>query len=124
MGKKRKGATTDLLFELSKIIVPTSYLTFFEVVKVNDMSSEWQVNLHEKEHLIPPLLKDSPLPVLDGFCNPIHILSHAFSLKPVSLILHRRRWKESNTDKHYSNEYTLTKDSARITPAMADFLKR
>lgn len=44
-------------------------------------------------------------------------------MKSVSLVIHRRRWKESNTDKPYSNEYTLTKDSARITPAMADFLK-
>jgi hypothetical protein len=60
---------------------------------------------------------------LDGFCNPLNLLSHSFSLKPVYLSTHRRRWKVSNTGKHYSNEYTLNKDAAKLTPDMAGFLK-
>ena len=61
--------------------------------------------------------------MLDGFCNPIQLLSHCFTLKPVYLVLKRRRWKEAGTDIHYSNEYVITKDAARLTPDMAGFLK-
>ena len=123
MGKKRKGASLDLSVELSKVLVPADYLLHFVVVKVVNLPNEWQIVLHEKEDLLPSTLKGSLMPVLDGFCNPIHISSHAFSLKPVYLVIHRRRWKESNSDKHFSNEYSMTKDSAKITPQMGGFLK-
>jgi hypothetical protein len=81
------------------------------------------VVLHEKEDLIPGKLKGKPDVVLDGYCNPLQILSHCFTLKPVYLVMKRRRWKQAGTDTHYSNEYTLTKDAAKLTPDMAGFLK-
>ena len=122
MGKK-KQAKGDLQYELSLMMVPRDFLAFFEVYEVKDLAREWQIVLHEKEHLIPDVLKGKPDVVLDGFCNPLQLLSHCFTLKPVYLVMKRRRWKLSNTDAHFSNEYELTKDSAKLTPEMAGFLK-
>ena len=123
MGQKKKQPQQDLLFEMAKMMVPIEFLEYFSVFEVKELKSEWRIILHEKETLIPGNLKEQEDTVLDGYCNPIHILSHCFSLKPVFLVFMRRRWKKSGTDIHYSNTYTFTKDSAKITNEMADFLK-
>jgi hypothetical protein len=123
MGQKKKQVKGDIQFELSRMMVPRDFLEYFSIHEVKELHNEWQLVLHEKEHLIPDKLKDKPDVVLDGFCNPLQILSHCFTLKPVYLIMKRRRWKQSNTDEHYSNEYTLTRDPSKLTPDMAGFLK-
>jgi len=123
MGQKKKQPQQDLLYEMAKMMVPQEFLEYFSVFEVKELKSEWRIILHEKETFIPDNLKGQEDTVLDGYCNPIHILSHCFSLKPVFLVFMRRRWKQSGTDIHYSNTYTFTKDSAKITNEMADFLK-
>ena len=123
MGQKKKAPKADVSFELSRMMVPRDFLEYFEINEVKELSSEWQIILHEKEHLIPDGLKGKPKVVLDGFCNPLQLLSHCFTLKPVYLVMKRRRWKQAGTDTHYSNEYTLTKDPSKLTPDMAGFLK-
>ena len=123
MSKKKTEPQKDVLFELSRMVVPRDFLTYFEVFEVKELTNEWHVVLHEKEDLIPAKLKGKPDVVLDGYCNPLQILSHCFTLKPVYLVMKRRRWKQAGTDTHYSNEYTLTKDAAKLTPDMAGFLK-
>jgi hypothetical protein len=108
---------------MTKMMVPKEYLEYFSVYEVRELKSEWQIILHEKETLIPDNLKDQEEVVLDGYCKPLQILSHCFSLKPVYIVVKRRRWKQAGTDIHYSNTYTLTKDSAKLTNEMAGFLK-
>ncbi len=123
MGQKKLRPKSDIQFELSRMMVPRDFLEFFEVHEVKELSNEWQIILHQKEYLIPDKLKNKPDVVLDGFCNPLQLLSHCFTLKPVYLIMKRRRWKQAGTDLHYSNDYTLTKDPSKLTPDMAGFLK-
>lgn len=123
MGQKKKQPHSDVLFEMSRMMVPRDFLEYFEIYEVKELSNEWQVILHEKESLIPNKLKDKPDIVLDGFCNALQLLSHCFTLKPVYLVMKRRRWKQAGTDTHHSNEYALTKDAAKLTPDMAGFLK-
>jgi hypothetical protein len=123
MGQKKKQPQGDVLFELSRMMVPRDFLEYFEIFEVKELSNEWQIILHEKEMLVPDKLKDQPDVVLDGFCNPLQVLSHCFTLKPVYLVMKRRRWKRAGTDAHYSNEYALTEDAAKLTPDMAGFLK-
>lgn len=123
MGQKKKQQQPDVLFELSRMMVPRDLLGFFDIAEVRELNQEWQIVLWEKEEHIPEELKNQPDVVLDGFCNPITILSHGFSTKPVYLVMKRRRWKRSGTDEHYSNQYVITEDSARLTPDMAGFLK-
>lgn len=125
MGRKKKqGQSADIiLYELSRMMVPRDVLEYFEVFEVKEFGDGWQIILHEKESLIPEKLQEKPDVVLDGFCNPLEVLSHCFTLKPVRLVMKRRRWKESGTDKHYSNEYGITNDPSKLTPDMAGFLK-
>ena len=123
MPQKKKQSKPDVFFELSRMMVPRDFLEYFEIYEVRELHSEWQVTLHEKESLLPDKLKGKPNVVLDGFCNPLQILSHCFTLKPVYLVMKRRRWKQAGTDAHYSNEYKLTNDASKLTPDMAGFLK-
>jgi len=92
------------------------------LVKVENKKDCWQFELHEKKSLIPQGFIGKEV-VLDGFCNPISILGHSFSLKKVFLILKRRRWKEAGTDKHLSNTYEFEPHSAKMTNEMVAFLK-
>ena len=125
MGQKKKQAQAQsaILFELSRMMVPRDILQYFDIVEVKELGSEWRLVLHEKEELVPDALKGKTDVVLDGYCNPLQVLSHCFSLKSVYLVMKRRRWKESGTDKHYSNEYGLTNDPSKLTAGMAGFLK-
>jgi hypothetical protein len=123
MGQKKKQPKSDVLFELSRMMVPRDLLAFFDIVEVKELHSEWQVTLHEKDHLIPEKLSCAKDVVLDGFCNPLTVLSHGFSTKPVYLVIKRRRWKLSGQDEHFSNQYVVSEDSAKVAPDMAGFLK-
>jgi hypothetical protein len=58
---------------------------------------------------------------LDGFCNPITVLSYDFSTKPVYLVFKRRHWKRSGQDKHFSSQYILSEAAAKVAPEMAGF---
>jgi len=76
----------------------------------------------EKRDRIPSSLQGKDV-VLDGYCNEIDILTHAFSLKKIYLRLIRRRWKERGTTKQYSNEYNLHIPGMKTTREFRDFLK-
>lgn len=104
------------------MMVPQEYLKYFDASDIHDYPDRWEIELKEKEDLIPEKLKGK-IVVKDGFCNAIRIMSHCFSLKPVSLKLMRRRWKEPNDTIHFSNEYELHPDGAKITNELAAFLK-
>ena len=95
----------------------------FQVIDVHNLKNEWMVELEEKQDRIPENLHEFDDVVFDGFSHPIDILSHSFSLKPVYLRVYRRRWKRSNTDKHYSNTYDLTIKGLKMVPELGIFLK-
>jgi hypothetical protein len=123
MEAKSNGSQKDLFFEMSRMMVPRDLLEYFDVFDVKELNNEWHIVLKEKDTLVPKALEGSADVVLDGYCNPLSILSHCFTLKPVYLILKRRRWKKAGTDDHYSNEYKITDNPAKLTPDMAGFLK-
>jgi hypothetical protein len=114
--------TENLFNSLASILVPKEYLNDFEIVSVEEKPSEWVITLHEKTDRIPLALNGKQC-VLDGFCNPIYILSHSFSLKPIYLHLYRRRWKEPGSNRHYHNEYNLHPEGMKTTNELAAFLK-
>jgi hypothetical protein len=120
--KKPSPNKDELLADLIRFHVPESYLEFFDLYKVHNKKDCWEFELHEKESLVPVGLSGKET-VLDGFCNPVSILGHSFSLKKVFLIMKRRRWKEAGTDKHLTNNYEFEPHSAKMTNEMAAFLK-
>jgi hypothetical protein len=108
--------------EAYKVLIPSEYLEDFEVNHIENKPQEWVIELVEKEDRIPKNLQGRDV-VLDGYCNEIDILTHAFSLKKIFLRLIRRRWKERGTMKHYSNEYNLHIPGMKTTKEFRDFLK-
>ena len=119
---KQKLTQEDLLGSLATILIPKEYLEDFEVSNVEDKPSEWVITLVEKEDRVPKMLSGKAS-VLDGYCNPVSILTHAFSLKKIYLQLCRRRWKEPGGDRHYSNEYDLHLPGMKTTKEFGAFLK-
>ena len=119
---KQKQSPENLLGSLASIVIPKEYLESFEVSAVEDKPSEWVITLREKESRIPAALSGKET-VLDGYCDPISILTHAFSLKKIYLQMYRRRWKEPGKDQHYSNEYDLHLPGMKTTKEFGAFLK-
>lgn len=112
----------NLAEESYKILIPQEYLLDFEVNHIENNPQEWIIELVEKEDRIPKELKGKQV-VLDGYCNEIDILTHAFSLKKIYLRLIRRRWKEQGSTKGYVNEYNLHIPGMKTTREFRDFLK-
>ena len=127
--KTTKRSVEEIMEKLASIMVPQEYLDNFLVVDVKEYPDRWQVELEEHKKNIPEALKDvDGIVVLDGFCDPVTIVSHCFSLKEVVLRVKRRRWKLSKMTKeelggHYSNTYELHPQGAKITKELASFLK-
>jgi hypothetical protein len=122
MSKKVARPAEQLLRSLLSIHVPSSYLDYFDLNEVVEKKDCYELVLQEKEELVPDALEGKKA-VLDGFCNPLSILTHSFSLKRIYLIMNRRRWKEAGSDRHYSNEYDLHAEGIKMTPHFAAFLK-
>jgi hypothetical protein len=114
MAKKQRASAEELLLDLIKLHIPEDYVKYFELHEVRNKPDCYELVLHEKEEWLPEELKDKDT-VLDGYCNPVIVLSHSFSLKKIYLVVMRRRWKIKGTDKHYSNEYDLYPEGAKIT---------
>jgi len=117
-----KHRQENLFGSLASILIPKAYLANFEVSNVEEKPSEWVITLREKEERIPPALLGKAV-VLNGYCNPISILTHAFSLKKIYLQFYRRRWKEAGNDMDYSNTYDLHLPGMKTTKEFGAFLK-
>jgi len=119
---KQKHTQENLFGSLASILIPKEYLENFEVSNVEEKPSEWVITLLEKEDRIPPEVSGRAV-VLNGYCNPISILTHAFSLKKIYLQFYRRRWKEAGKDADYSNTYDLHLPGMKTTKEFGAFLK-
>lgn len=113
---------SDWADQVLRIFVPREYLNDFAINHIEELPDEWVIELVEKEDRIPEALKDKEA-VLDGYCNEVDILTHAFSLKKIYLRLIRRRWKEKGSNKAYNNEYDLHIPGMKTTREFRDFLK-
>jgi len=125
MGRKKLvRQSTDALFStVSQMLVPSHILSHFDIWDARENRDRWVIEMREKEGIIPSELSDFSDVVLDGYCNSIEVLSHSFVCKPVYLRLYRRRYKRSNSDIHYSNDYDVTLKGVRMVPEMGFFLK-
>ena len=123
MGRKKleKQNIEDMLHTLISMYVPEAILENFEVWDVLGKQGNKIIELREKEERVPKELTGEI--VLDGFCNPVEVMSFGFSLGPVYLKIYRRRWKQSNQDKHYSNDYDFTLKGFKMVPELGIFLK-
>lgn len=108
--------------EILSLLVPEEILESFEYVEKNENAHSIELILEEKKELIPEELKEKDV-VLDGYCNPLSILSFPVKSKPTYLVLKRRRWKMRGGGKHYSNTYGYNHPGVKATKEFAAFLK-
>ena len=77
---KHNAKQTDWAEQVLKVFVPQEYLNDFEINHIEELPEEWVMELIKKEDRIPAVLKGKDV-VLNGYCNEIDILTHAFSPK-------------------------------------------
>ena len=105
-----------------KLVAPEDIIKYFDLIKINEKSCYYELIFEEKKDLIPSELSNIDA-VLDGFCNPLSLLSFPLKGTPTYLVLKRRRWKHKGTNKHYSNEYYFNHPGVKATKEFASFLK-
>ena len=125
MGRKKLSPKSieTLYTTISKMLVPNYILENFDIWDAEEQSNRWVIEMREKTGRIPSELQEYEDIVFDGYCNPMETISHSFVCKPVYLRLFRRRYKRSNSDIHYSNNYDVTLKGVRIVPELGIFLK-
>jgi hypothetical protein len=125
MGRKRKEKpdAASLHSTISRMLVPEYILLDFEIYGAKEYKERWVIEMREKGGRIPRELSKCGDVVFDGYCNPMEMLSHSFVCKPVYLRCYRRRYKRSNSNIHYSNQYELRLEGVKMVPEMGFFLK-
>lgn len=125
MGRKAKQfkKPEELFSSMAKFLVPENILKDFDIVDLLEQRDNWLIELVEKEDRVPSNFGVDDQAVLDGFCNPLEMLSHSFSMKPVRLKIFRRRWKRPGENAHFSNEYDLALKGVKLVPELGFFLK-
>ena len=134
MGRKRKEKPSiELMYsKISSILVPESILKDFDIYDAQESKARWVIEMREKDDRVPSALCSFPDVVLDGYCNPVEILSHSFACKPVYLRLYRRRFtcalhevrgKRSNKDEHFSNDYDFNLKGLKMVPELGFFFE-
>ena len=125
MGRNKlaRQSVDSLLLTVSTMLVPCHILEHFEIWDAKEYKERWVIEMREKEGKIPQELQTYEDVVFDGYCNPTEALSHSFVCKPIYLRLYRRRYKRSNQDTHFSNEYDVTLKGVRMVPELGFFLK-
>jgi len=105
-----------------RLIVPEEILKSFDLVEIKESTTFTELYLEEKKELIPTLLEGEEV-TLDGFCNPLSLLSFPLKAVPTYLVIKRRRWKKKGGGSHYSNDYYFNHPNIKATKEFAAFLK-
>lgn len=107
----------------SKLLVaPEEIIESFNLVQIKENSKQYELIFEEKKELIPKELIGYEV-ILDGFCNPLSLLSFPIKGKTCYLVIKRRRWKRKGGGIHFSNDYYFNQPNVKATKEFAAFLK-
>jgi hypothetical protein len=125
MGRRVKSRPSieGLFSTAMRMLVPSDILEDFEMWDAQEHKERWVIEMREKPDRIPVELSSVDDVVLDGYCNPVEMLSHSFVCKPIYLRLYRRRYKRSCGDIHFSNSYDFRLKGVKMVPELGLFLK-
>jgi hypothetical protein len=122
-GQKNKDNMKNLLEDLVTSLLPREIYEHFSYVSISEKPHGIEMRLDEYPKLVPSELSGKAGVVLDGFCNPLELLHFSVKGKLLYLKIYRRRWKESGSKTHYSNQYELHPEGVKATHEFAAFLK-
>jgi hypothetical protein len=90
MGRKKleRRPIDQLYSKAMDMLVPVHIQEHFEMWDATEYKDRWVIEMREKEGLIPEALHKKAEIVLDGYCNPLEMLSHSFVCKPIWLRLY------------------------------------
>lgn len=117
--KEKKQMETNTILRL---IVPEEILKSFDLIETKEGSTYTELYFEEKKELIPAIIEGQEV-ILDGFCNPLSLLSFPLKAVPTYLIIKRRRWKLKGGSPHQSNDYDFNHPNIKATKEFAAFLK-
>jgi len=112
----------DITEKIANVLVPQEILKDFVVVEVDELNTEWIIELEEKEERIPDSLQGKEV-VLDGFYDSIDLISGVMMDQVIYLRIKRRRWKERGSKQHQHNQYDHQFKGMKTTKRFAAFLK-
>jgi hypothetical protein len=113
----------NVISQLVSMLLPEEISLHFQIVSIKEESHGIVLRLEELPELVPNSMFDLDDIVLDGFCNPVELLHYSIQDRPLYLKIYRRRWKQSGSEKHYSNRYDLHPEGVKATHRFASFLK-
>ena len=122
---KAQQGQNELIHHIAKLIVPTEILDAYEIVSIIERTEELEIELVEKESLIPDALKGKEA-VSNGYMNPLTLQHFPMSGKRCYLKLVRRRWKEKADTKgttSCNNTYDFAAEGTKATKNFGSFLK-
>ena len=102
--------------------LPKEWLSSFEVMEIKELKNEWQIDLVEKETLVPKELEGKEV-VLNGYMNPVEMTDFPLRGKYTYLKFFRRRWKEPGADESHNNDYEFHSKGMKTTKEFGVFLK-
>ena len=110
----------DLIRKMASLILPSSMLEYFEVVKVEESSTLIEISLDE---LYPVEYKNDPNIESKGFMSSTTITDFPIRDHKVILVLRRRRWKNLETGETFVDRISVTESGTRYSKEFAAFLK-
>lgn len=90
---------TNQLEVLARIVLPSEILDYFEIVRVEQTSTE--IHIHLDERMSPSLSRDNHFES-KGFMEPVSITDFPIRDHKVILVVRRRRWTDLRTGKSFS----------------------
>lgn len=90
---------TNQLEVLAHIVLPSEILDYFEIVRVEQTSTEIHIHLDERKN--PSLACDNHFES-KGFMGPVGITDFPIRDHKVILVVRRRRWTDLRTGKSFS----------------------
>jgi hypothetical protein len=103
------------------LLLPSGMLDYFEIVKVEEKSSEIIISLEEKNNINASF--SSSRYESKGFYPLVEVVDFPVRRKKLLLHIRRRRWIDKQTGKYHDRDFHLIAEGARITQEFAFFLK-
>jgi hypothetical protein len=108
--------------ELMRMLLPEDYIKNFNIERIIERKETWEIQLYEKEELIPVQLKCKQVIKL-GFCNPIELQGFPVKGKALYIKIYRRRWKDAESLEIFDNPYDFHEEGMKATREFGVFLK-